>query len=94
MTAFEFTPASPEVQPTDLLEAIREAQAMGDWAYRIQEWAGYSPADCADAYHTAFVESMQALGWPMPCACDFCRGALTLYRWVDPLTAEFEEFVA
>jgi hypothetical protein len=59
-------------QPPDLRNNIAQAQRIADLAHAQAEAAGAAPEDCADAYHTAFVDAMRELGTPMPCHCPRC----------------------
>lgn len=59
---------------------VAQAQAAGDLAHAAAVEAGLSNPEQYDAYHTAFSDTMRALGTPMPCSCDYCRDAVAAQR--------------
>lgn len=77
MAAFQITTPEVETQPAavvpDLASNIAEAQAAADWAYKLLQEADCPPAECAELYHVAYVDTMRSLGTPMPCACNYCQ---------------------
>jgi hypothetical protein len=62
-------------QLTGLRANVAQAQAAADLAYEVWQEAGATPEELADVYHATFIESMRALGTPMPCSCATCIGA-------------------
>ena len=65
-------PFTGEALP-DLRANVTAAQAAGDLAYAIAAEAGWCLEDRADAYNSAFMDTMRGLGTPMACRCARCQ---------------------